>query len=63
MVIMQSWPVGNSRICAAEPLGCMARTGRQVVMPSGVAPTQWMCVRGMAFTAAWWPLGPSSGNS
>jgi hypothetical protein len=48
MVIMQSWPVGSSHTCAGEPLGCIAGTGRRE-MPSGVAPTQWMCVRGIAF--------------
>ncbi|ALO98706.1 hypothetical protein SHL15_7709 [Streptomyces hygroscopicus subsp. limoneus] len=50
MVIMQSCPVGSSHTCAGEPLGCVAGTGRRVI-PSGCAPTQWMCVRGIAFTA------------
>jgi hypothetical protein len=29
MVIMQSWPVGNSHTCAGEPLGCIGDTGRR----------------------------------
>lgn len=44
MVIMQSWPVASSQTVA------VAGTGRRV-NPSGAAPTQWMCVRGIVRTA------------
>jgi hypothetical protein len=47
---MQSWPVGSSQTWARVPLGWIGGTGRRVI-PAGFAPTQWMCVRGIAFTA------------